>query len=170
MAKTESRPVVLDAGPLIHLDELNCLDLLGDFHPLIAPPIVWQEAVRHRPHLLKPGGLVLQESDVSADPRLAALTRTSLLDAGERAALNLLLQHRDALFLTDDAAARVAAESLGIATRGTLGILVRSIRRGLRSKAAILSTLATLRKCSTLHVSQPLLEEIIRLVADAGAD
>ena len=32
MAKTEgfAKVVVCDAGPLIHLDELDCLDLLGD--------------------------------------------------------------------------------------------------------------------------------------------
>jgi len=32
--------VVCDAGPIIHLDEISCLDLLGDFRatPLINAP------------------------------------------------------------------------------------------------------------------------------------
>ncbi len=29
--------VVCDAGPLIHLDESGCLDLLADFHRLLVP-------------------------------------------------------------------------------------------------------------------------------------
>lgn len=42
---------VLDAGPLIHLDQLGCLDLLEGFSELLVPPVVWQEALRHRPSL-----------------------------------------------------------------------------------------------------------------------
>ena len=51
MAKTEKRTVVVDAGPLIHLDELSSLDLLADLSPLLAPKSVWQEVRRHRPEL-----------------------------------------------------------------------------------------------------------------------
>jgi hypothetical protein len=45
----ENLVVVSDAGPLIHLDELNCLDLLTGLSPIIAPKIVFQETRRHRP-------------------------------------------------------------------------------------------------------------------------
>ena len=40
MAKTEgfAKVVVCDAGPLIHLDELDCLDLLGDTIPRSLSP------------------------------------------------------------------------------------------------------------------------------------
>ncbi|MDJ0754163.1 MAG: hypothetical protein QNJ45_11630 [Ardenticatenaceae bacterium] len=55
--------VVCDAGPLIHLDEIECLYLLGDY--------------------------------------------------GEQAALMLMEQHPEAIFLTDDAAARLVAVTLG---------------------------------------------------------
>ena len=30
--------VVCDAGPLIHLDELNCLELFADFEEIVLPP------------------------------------------------------------------------------------------------------------------------------------
>ena len=40
--------VVCDAGPLIHLDELGCLDLLADFSGVLVPEAVWQEVKRHR--------------------------------------------------------------------------------------------------------------------------
>lgn len=45
--------VVCDAGPLIHLDELGCLDLLRDFAAVQVPDAVWQEVQRHRPSALR---------------------------------------------------------------------------------------------------------------------
>ena len=38
--------IVCDAGPIIHLDELNCLDLLSDFREIILPLEVEKEARR----------------------------------------------------------------------------------------------------------------------------
>jgi hypothetical protein len=35
--------VIADAGPIIHLDELGCLDLLADFGSIIVPEAVWLE-------------------------------------------------------------------------------------------------------------------------------
>jgi len=46
------RTVVADAGPLIHLDELGCLDLLADFGAVVVPDAVWREVERHRPRAL----------------------------------------------------------------------------------------------------------------------
>lgn len=44
--------VVCDAGPLIHLDELNCPDLLADFSRVVVPDVVWREVELHRPTAL----------------------------------------------------------------------------------------------------------------------
>ena len=41
--------VVCDAGPLIHFDELGCLDLLTDFRAVLVPEQVWREVQHHRP-------------------------------------------------------------------------------------------------------------------------
>ena len=41
--------VVCDAGPLIHLDQLDCLDLLADFSRVVVPDVVWREVEVHRP-------------------------------------------------------------------------------------------------------------------------
>jgi len=45
MATTESPAliVVCDAGPLIHLDEIDALDLLADFPRVLVPDAVWRE-------------------------------------------------------------------------------------------------------------------------------
>ncbi|MBI5652277.1 MAG: DUF3368 domain-containing protein [Chloroflexi bacterium] len=66
-----------------------------------------------------------------------------------------------ALFLTDDAAARLAAEQRGYAVHGTIGLLIRAVRRGLRSAPEILSLLRVLPQRSTLHLRSSLLNAIL---------
>jgi predicted nucleic acid-binding protein len=39
--------VVCDAGPLIHLDEVDSLDLLADFAEVLVPDAVWREVEQH---------------------------------------------------------------------------------------------------------------------------
>lgn len=167
MARIDDKAIVVDAGPLIHLDELKCIDLLGDFSSLLTPETVWREAHRHRPQLQLEQIPVLRvvSAGIAPTARLAVLVETLNLDAGETAALALVEQSGLHVFLTDDSAARVAAESLGYRVHGTIGIFVRSIRRGLRSQSEVLDILAGIRDRSTLHISQSLLTEVISQVA-----
>ena len=54
MEKTDSiQNVILDAGPIIHLEEIDCLYLLTDFKRLIIPDAVWREVEYHRPSVFK---------------------------------------------------------------------------------------------------------------------
>jgi predicted nucleic acid-binding protein len=163
MAVTDSVPVVSDAGPLIHLDELSCLELLGGLGVILVPRIVWAETVRHRPQLALrnvPGANI---TDVAAEPsaRLLSLSDSLELDAGERAALALLESISAKWFLCDDAAARLAAESLGGKVHGTIGILLRSIRTAMRTRTQILDILRALPRTSSLHLSHRLLQRVI---------
>ena len=155
--------VVCDAGPLIHLDELGCLDLLADFQAVFIPEQVWREVEFHRPGALQHSGVELQRVSVvlsEVDPP-QALVRALALDLGEQAALSLMASHPDAVLLTDDAAARLAAESLGYRVHGSIGILLRAIRRRQRTQREILSILRDLSVRSSLHIRPALLEEII---------
>ena len=56
MTKSSTK-VVCDAGPFIHLDELNCIDLLADFGEIIVPLVVEKEISEHRPSALQNQGL-----------------------------------------------------------------------------------------------------------------
>jgi len=154
--------VVCDAGPLIHLDEVGCLDLLSDFQTLYIPRQVWNEVERHRPAALA-SSLALQKVpiEISEEPRLQFLIRAFSLDLGEQAALSLMESYPDSILLTDDAAARLAAKALGYSSFGTLGVLLRSIRRGLASREDIVSILRGLPFRSTLHLRQSLLQGIL---------
>lgn len=159
--------VVCDAGPLIHLDELGCFDLLSDFGSILVPQQVVGEVGRHRPTLRidrLPGAWVVAVRTAST-PAFESLVRTLNLGAGEQAAISLALVRADALMLCDDAAARLAAKALRIRAYGTLGILLRAIRRGQRRRDEVLDILRTLRARSTLHVSEDLLRAIVDEVA-----
>jgi predicted nucleic acid-binding protein len=155
--------IVCDAGPLIHLDGLNCLTLLNDFDQILVPHQVWQEVERHRPAALSKPELILQQVDVTISTQsvFQALVRAFSLDLGEQAALSLMQGYSDAIFLTDDAAARLAAATLGYRVHGTIGVLLRAIRRHQRTQDEVLTILRSLPAQSTLHIRAELLQEII---------
>jgi predicted nucleic acid-binding protein len=165
---TESiRPVVLDAGPLIHLDELDALDLLDSFNDVIIPQIVWEEVTHHRPSISLANRQTCSIHTVvyPASPTLRMLTGSFALDAGEVAALALAEMCKVPVFLTDDAAARVAGESMGLSVHGTIGVVVRAIRTGQRTKEQVLQMLRSIPEISSLHISRKLLDEVIETVS-----
>jgi predicted nucleic acid-binding protein len=163
MGKSEQRQaVVCDAGPLIHLHELNSLELLAEFSPVLVPAQVWDEVARHRPQALElEDRLDRVPVDVSAVPPFLALVQALALDLGEQAALSLMQQHPDAILLTDDAAARIAANTLGFKVHGTIGILIRAVRRDQRQPHEIVEVLEELPQRSTLYIRPALLQVII---------
>ena len=155
--------VVCDAGPIIHLDELDCLSLLNDFDQILIPSQVWQEVAHHRHSALGKSDVSLQQVDViiCSEPPFQSLVRSLSLDIGEQAALSLMQNHPEAIFLTDDAAARLAAVTLKYRVHGTIGILLRSIRCNQKTTYDVIAILRNLARQSTLHIRAQLLEEII---------
>ncbi len=174
MARSDIRvSVVCDAGPLIHLDEAGCLDLLADFENVLAPDVVWDEVTRHRPGVLQYSDLkIIRVSTPSAAREgLNTLAEALGLDAGETAALALMQQYPAAIFLTDDAAARLVAKQLGMMVHGTIGIILRAIRRSQRTPQEVIAILERLPISSTLYVRASLLESVInRVKQEFGLD
>jgi predicted nucleic acid-binding protein len=170
MTDPKARVVVCDAGPLIHLDEVGSLDLLSDFAEVFVTDAVWEEVEKHKPGALtETNGFfrrVRPKKDVSVE--LEALMQVFSLHAGELEALRVALEYPGGMLLSDDTAARMAAKNLGIETHGTIGILVRAIRRKQRTNGEILSILKSLPQRSSLHLKQSLLDQVIREV-EAGS-
>jgi predicted nucleic acid-binding protein len=104
------------------------------------------------------------EVTVSRDPNFQTLVSTLMLDLGEQAALTLMQMNSGAIFLTDDAAARLAAVALGYQVHGTIGILIRAIRSQQKTREQVLTILHELPRRSTLHIRPDLLREIINQV------
>ena len=157
-----SRPLG-DAGPLIHLDEVGCLDLLSDFPAILIPDSVWNEVDRHRPSALQYPRITLTKVRPAGPiaPQLLSLAQVLNLHLGEKDAIHVCMERENALLLTDDTAARLAAASLQIKAHGTLGILIRAIRRNQRSKDHVLAILKMIPTESSLHIKRTLLESII---------
>jgi predicted nucleic acid-binding protein len=159
---------ICDAGPLIHLDELGCLDLLVDENSLLVPHTVWVETLKHRPLLFSIKSIHLERASPSKPTPLVleTLSQVLTLHEGEKEALQIALEHPGAILLTDDTAARIACENLGISAHGTIGILIRSIRKQHRTKEFILQTLHSIPERSTLHLKRSLLDRVIQEVQE----
>lgn len=167
MAEAEAATVVVcDAGPLIHLEEIGCLDLLRDFARICVLDAVWQEVKRHRPSALRRRSVKLDHipSAPQAAPELTELAQVFSLDIGELEALSLMQQSPDAILLTDDAAARLVAERLGYEVHGTIGIVVRALRRRQRTKGQVLNLLRAIPKRSSLFIESRLSKSVIEQV------
>lgn len=153
---------ILDAGPLIHLGELDALDVLNDFEFLRVSQTVLDEAQSHQPNVIEQLKRRVQlEASRAPSAELQTVASALSLDRGEVEALALLEIYPNAIFLTDDAAARLAAEQRGYRVHGTIGLLIRSARTGRRKPQAILRILRDLPQRSTLFIRPNLLETII---------
>lgn len=158
--------IVCDAGPIIHLDQLACADLLADFPRVVVPEVVWHEVARHRPDALTSEGVPFKRTTPAGDlsHELEALIRLLTLHRGEQQALQVAQAEPGCILLTDDSAARLAAQSLQIPVHGTIGILVRAIRRQQKTRDEVIALLRSLPSVSTLYIRQRFLDEIIREV------
>ncbi len=149
---------VADAGPLIHLGQIDARSLLGVFSQVHVPDAVWAEtvgtgrvrlcdleaAVVFRRHEIDPAGLrqFVQESDLRS------------LHPGETEALLLCRRLAVPLLLTDDLAARAAAQRQGIRPVGSLGIVVRACHNGRIPLATAEEYIHQLYHVSSLFVTQ----------------
>ena len=144
MAKSKvPSEAVCDAGPVIHLDELGALDLLSDFSEVYLPEAVRDEIARHRPQTLENEQMnfTCVKVELPDDPVLWAFIRAFSLDKGEQEAIQLARNFPKRILLTDDAAARLVADRLGLQVHGTICILMRAVRRQQRQPDQVLSLL-----------------------------
>ncbi len=154
------RVVVSDTGPLLHLTEAASIHLLEPIGEVHIPRMVDQEMRHHeaswsstKPHWIKLTPLVEPHATEAQ-----AWHQAGLLDAGEAEAIALARQLRADWLLTDDAAARLLAGSLGLEAHGSLGVVLwaAAIRHLTRVEAeAALDDLAN----SSLWISACVLAE-----------
>lgn len=156
--------VILDAGPIIHLEEIDCLRLLLDFKRLIIPDAVWYEVAYHRPSVFKHKDVNFEKVNVVLDEDILSVCRLFCLDTGEVEAIALCSRYPDSILLTDDASARLVAKTLGIRAYGTIGVLLRAIRRSQITPHEAIGKLEEIPLKSTLFIRRSLLREIIEEV------
>lgn len=139
--------VVADTGPILHLHEAGALHLLPVIGEIFLPLAVATE-LRSFVSELPPAWAKLQTVSTTAQLRASEWLRAGLLHRGESEALALALESKPDWFLTDDAAARLLAESLRIEVHGSIGILLWIAAKGLVKKSEAESLLTGLENSS----------------------
>jgi predicted nucleic acid-binding protein len=131
--------VVADAGPIIALSAVGCLDLLqGLYGRIIVPRAVLNEVLALPG---APGSEVAERAWVDVndevldnDPVVVGLMST--LDLGEACAIALAARLQADLCLIDERRGRAVARQLGVRIKGTIGVLVDAKHRGLLQEVA----------------------------------
>lgn len=150
---------VSDAGPLIHLAEIDSLELLATFDTLLVPETVYKEVdAGGVPDGLPDLSYELVESDESR-------VNTEELDAGERAAI-AVAEERGVVLLTDDLAARDTASDTGVEVRGSIGIIALGYGRGLLDRHEAASRMRALQRETSLFVTEAVVERGIQMLDD----
>lgn len=153
---------VADAGPLIHLHEINQFSLLQIFSPLHIPDAVWfetvgqdrltQDDVAQLDHVER---VSLSQSDVD---QFIQEDHLEELHAGESQCLFLCQHIHVPTILTDDLAVRDAARQLQMTPVGSLGIVVRAYRQGLMTMTEAEHIITQLYDVSSLFVTRTIVE------------
>ncbi len=119
--------LVADTGPILHLHEAGALHLFSLIGETLLAPRVLTELRTHAPSLWPDGfspWLQLHTLSPTAQQRALGWQQAGLLHGGEAEALALACEIKPDWFLTDDAAARMMAESFGLEAHGSLGVLL----------------------------------------------
>src|SRR5208282_18457 len=137
--------VVADTSPLNYLLQVNCESALPALYKRIIVPTAVLTELSHpdTPNVVGSWLLHLPEwievlrTASQPDPSLA------LLDPGEREAIQLAQEHHAALLLIDERRGRREAERRGLATTGTLGVILAAHLRGLLDAEVVYRQLLT---------------------------
>ncbi|MFC6763629.1 nucleic acid-binding protein [Natrinema soli] len=150
---------VADTGPLIHLDEIDALQLLSVVDGLLIPQTVNEEleagtvpsALNHIEYEL----VEAEETELTVD-----------LDPGETAAL-AVASERSAVLLTDDLAARDAAEDANVEVHGSIGVIVLAYTRGELTKSKAAELMRALQTETSLFITDAVVERGITLLDES---
>jgi len=154
---------VADAGPLIHLCEVNWLFVLETFSTVWVPQEVANEATRYQPKWQKvaPANIKIEPSRAENWGWWAKGVPFIELDRGEQSAFALWYSHQDAILLCDDLQARIAAQDFGIPIMGTVGLILRALPFKQRAVSEVRSVLEKLPEQSSLYIKPSLIKHVI---------
>ncbi len=159
--------VVANAGPLIALAQLGCLDLLPRLYRQVRiPPAVRDELFaggQDRAGAVEVGGADWIQVVEIRDSTAVGILRERL-DAGESEALVLAIECNADLLLIDEARGRRVAEARGLNKTGTIGTLILGKRQGhILSVSSLLDQL----RARGFHMSEELYQSARALAGEA---
>lgn len=156
---------VSNAGPLIHLAEIERFALLKVFTKIYIPEKVYKEACIEG----MPGEREVRNAEnievlsVSKEEIEKVSEKINLkLEEGELEALTLCNRLKVEIFLTDDLDARDAGKQLGFEVHGSVGVIARAYREGLIDLEMAKKALEDLYSISKLFVTRGIIKEAIK--------
>ncbi len=155
---------VSDTGPIIHLTEINSLNVLGIFSKVIIPKEVENELKKNKTAI--PSKIKVAEIDSDFKDKIKILVNQHDLNLGEAEAIVLALQEKTDYFLTDDLDARQVAKEFNISVHGTVGLILRAFKEKIIDKGSAINKAKELKTKSTLFITQDLIDEIIKAIND----
>lgn len=158
---------VVDAGPLIHLEEIGRLSLLKHLSHIMIPVSVIEETARHIPReshrvIEKWANVTIVSTPKSVPHTLEAALEKGHLHRGETDCLTIALEERPLILLTDDLAARTIAKQLRIEVHGTVGLITYSVKHKWLTSSEAKKALEDLYLRSRLFVSFAIIKRAIQ--------
>lgn len=137
--------VVADTSPLNYLLQIGCEAVLPSLYQRVLIPRSVLEELAHpdAPNVVSgwlksmPGWIEVRQTVGSPDAALADL------DPGERQAIQLAQEEQADVLLIDERRGRLEAKRRGLATTGTLGVLLAAAQKGLIDAVEAYRRLAT---------------------------
>jgi len=144
---------VLDAGPIIHLNQIEQLELLEIIDNRYTTQKVAEEVGKE---IIEDSGAEINGLSGEAKDESKYLSNKYNLELGESTALALCKQENIKLLLTDDLEARSTAKKLEIEPHGTVGIAVKAYSTGKIGREKAVKTIEGLNKESSLFITSDL--------------
>lgn len=160
------KQVVVDAGPFIHLSQINQITLLKKFSILYTPASVISEIGPADKVLIQEiqswKNLKILHISERTIPEIENIAKKFGLHRGEKDVL--FIAHKKTgshIVLTDDLDARNACDNLGIEVHGTIGIIAYAFHNNLISFKEAEESLILLQKRSNLFITFAIIERAI---------
>ncbi len=160
------KQVVVDAGPFIHLSQINQITLLKKFPILYTPASVISE--------INPTGEIpiheiqrwknfkIVHIPERAIPEIESIAKKFRLHRGEKDVLSIAHKKISSyMVFTDDLDARNACDNLGIEVHGTVGIIAYAFHNNWISFKKAEESLILLQKRSSLFITFAIIERAI---------
>ena len=154
------RRVVCDTGPILHLREAGLLDLLSKIGKVFIPRMVDMELteVDNSWKGQRPSWIFVETLPPAESSQAEVIHSSGLLHPGESEAVILARRLKVDWLLTDDTAARVFANAMGLEVHGSLGLVLWMAAVGYLEYAEAKSAVDRLAQ-SSLWISQATLEK-----------
>lgn len=159
--------VIVDAGPFIHLNQINALSLLKKFFHIYTTDSVISE--------IRLGGeipidkiskwqnfTIIRNIKEPTTPKFQKVIKSFRLHLGEKDVICLADKIASSIVLTDDMDARSACENLRIEVHGTAGIIAYAYHKKWITYNHAQNYLRSLQRTSSLFITSAIIENAIK--------